>query len=91
MSLALEVGARAQGQPPSPQKNSVAKKSQPRKAGWINGQRVPKIAGLNPDEAVRLFGRKNPQHAFRQRGSKVVCPMSQICGMLKNPVIYVEV
>jgi len=24
---------------------------------------------------------KNPQHAFLRRGSKAVCPMSQICGM----------
>jgi hypothetical protein len=29
--------------------------------------------------------------AFPRRGSKTVCPMSQICGMLKNPAIYVEV
>jgi hypothetical protein len=34
-----------------------------------------------------FFERKNPQHAFLQKGSKAVCPMSQICGMLKNPVI----
>jgi hypothetical protein len=39
----------------------------------------------------RGFGRKNPQHAFLRRVSKAVYPMSQICGMLKNPVIYVEV
>jgi hypothetical protein len=42
---------------------------------------VPKIAGLFPAEAVGFFGQKNPQHAFLQKGSKVVCPMSQICGM----------
>jgi hypothetical protein len=42
-------------------------------------------------EPVGFFGPKNPQHAFLRRGSKAVCPMSQICGMLKNPVIYVEV
>jgi hypothetical protein len=35
----------------------------------------------NPAEAVGFFGRKNPQHAFLRRGSKAVCPMSQICGM----------
>jgi hypothetical protein len=34
-----------------------------------------------------FFGQKNPQHAFLRKGSKAVCPMSQICGMLKNPVI----
>jgi hypothetical protein len=42
-------------------------------------------------EAVGFFWRKKPQHAFLRRGSKAVCPMSQICGMLKNPVIHVEV
>jgi hypothetical protein len=25
-------------------------------------------------------GRKNPQHAFLRKGSKAVCPVSQICG-----------
>jgi hypothetical protein len=44
---------------------------------------LPKIAGY--------FGRKIPQHAFLRRGSKAVCPMSQICGMWKNPAIYLEV
>jgi hypothetical protein len=58
--------------------------------GLVVSMPVPKIAGSNPAEAVRFFGRKNPQHAFLRRGSKAVCPMSQICGMLKNPVIYVE-
>jgi len=37
------------------------------------------------------FGRKNPQYAFLRRGSKAVCPMSQICGMLKIPGNYMEV
>jgi hypothetical protein len=32
-------------------------------------------------KAVGFFGRKNPQQAFLRRGSKAVCPMSQICGM----------
>jgi hypothetical protein len=40
-----------------------------------------KMAGSNPAEAVGFFGRKNPQSAFLRRGSKAVCPMSQICGM----------
>ena len=52
---------------------------------------VPKIAGSNTAEAVGFLGRKNPQHAFLRRGSKAVCPMSQICGMLKTPGNYVEV
>jgi len=42
-------------------------------------------------ETVGFLGRKNPQHAFLLRGSKAVCPMSQICGMLKTPGNYVEV
>ena len=37
---------------------------------------VPKFAGSNPAEAVVFLGRKNPQHAFLQRGSKAVGPMS---------------
>ena len=37
---------------------------------------VPKFAGLNPAEAVRFLGQKNPQHAFLRRGSKAVGPMS---------------
>jgi hypothetical protein len=36
----------------------------------------------------RGFGRKNPQHAFLRKGSKAVCPMSQICDMSKNPTTY---
>jgi hypothetical protein len=36
---------------------------------------------------TQVRGFKNPQHAFFRKGSKAVCPMSQICGMLKNPVI----
>ena len=42
---------------------------------------APKFAGSNPAEAVGFFGRKNPQHAFLRRGSKRICPMSQLCGM----------
>jgi hypothetical protein len=34
-----------------------------------------------------FFGRRNPQHAFLRKGSKAVCPKSQICSMLKNTVI----
>ena len=42
---------------------------------------APKFAGSNPTEAVGFFGRKNPQHNFLRRGSKRICPMSQLCGM----------
>jgi hypothetical protein len=54
---------------------------------WWSSDLVPKIAGSNPAEAVGFFGRQNPQHAFLRRGSKAVCPMSQLCGMLKNPTM----
>ena len=37
---------------------------------------VSKFAGSNLAEAVGFLGRKNPQHAFLQRGSKAVGPMS---------------
>jgi hypothetical protein len=41
-----------------------------------------RVRGFKPGRS-----RKNPQHAFLRKGSKAVFPMSQICGMLKNPVI----
>jgi hypothetical protein len=37
--------------------------------------------GLKPGRSFQIFEQKNPQHAFLRRGSKAVCPMSQICGM----------
>jgi len=37
---------------------------------------VPKFAGSNLAEAVGFLGQRNPQHAFLQRGSKAVGPMS---------------
>ena len=37
---------------------------------------VPKFAGSNTAETVGFLGRKDPQHAFRRRGSKAVGPMS---------------
>jgi hypothetical protein len=37
--------------------------------------------GFEPGRSRRIFrAKKNPQHAFLRRGSKAVCPMSQICG-----------
>jgi hypothetical protein len=42
----------------------------------------PEFTGSNPAEAVGFFGHpKNPQYAFLRRGSKIICPMSQLCGM----------
>jgi hypothetical protein len=48
---------------------------------------VPELAGSNRPNPSDFFGRKNPQHDFLRKGTKAVCPMSQICGMVKNPVI----
>ena len=43
---------------------------------------IPKFVGSNPVLAVGfLQGDKNPQHAFLRKGSKIIGPMSQICGM----------
>jgi hypothetical protein len=33
---------------------------------------------------------KNPQHAFLRRGSKTICPMSELWGMYKNPALFVN-
>jgi hypothetical protein len=35
---------------------------------------VPKFAGSHPAEAVGFLGRKNPQHSFLRRGSKLLVP-----------------
>jgi hypothetical protein len=49
---------------------------------WCIGSVLAKFAGSNPAEAVGfLKGDKNPQHAFLRKGSKIIGPMSQICGM----------
>jgi hypothetical protein len=37
---------------------------------------VPEFAGSIPTEAVGW--EKNPQHAFLRRGSKIICPMTQL-------------
>jgi hypothetical protein len=42
------------------------------------------VRGFKPG---RFFGWQNPQHAFLWRRSKAVCPLSQLCGMLKNTAI----
>jgi hypothetical protein len=47
-----------------------------------------RVRGFKPGRSRQIFsGEKNPQHAFLRKGSKAVCPISQICCMLKNPVI----
>jgi hypothetical protein len=49
---------------------------------------VTQDRGFAPDQSLRIFRAKNSQHVFLRKGSKAVCPMSQICGMSKNPIIY---
>jgi hypothetical protein len=46
-----------------------------------------RVRGFKPGRSRRIFRAKNTQHAFLRRGSKAVCTMSQLCGMLKNPAI----
>ena len=48
------------------------------------------FGGLVVSMLASGLGRKNPQHAFLRRGSKRICPMSRLCGMQKNLVIYVN-
>jgi hypothetical protein len=44
--------------------------------------RKPEFAGSNPAEAVGFFGHpENPHYAFLRKGSKIICPMSHLCGM----------
>jgi hypothetical protein len=50
------------------------------------------FAGSNPAEAVGFFGHpKNPQYAFLRKGSKIICLMSQLCGMSKIPSVFPEI
>jgi hypothetical protein len=47
--------------------------------------------GFAPDRSRLDFSSwKNPQHAFLQRGSKRISPMSQLWGMLKNSALFVN-
>jgi hypothetical protein len=42
-----------------------------------------RVRGFDPDRSRWIFFPmwKNPQHAFLRRGSKIICPMSQLWGM----------
>ena len=42
---------------------------------------ITKNRRLKPGRNRRIFRAKNPQHAFLQRGSKAVGPISQIFGI----------
>jgi hypothetical protein len=79
--------------------SSGVKQSKKRRAGHLKmgqiqrGLVVSMLAagtqdrGFKPGRRRRIFSGKNPQRAFLRRGSKTVCPMSQLCGMLKIPTV----
>jgi hypothetical protein len=47
-----------------------------------DGPLEPEFAGSNPAEAVGFFGHpENPHYAFLRRGSKIIYPMFQLCGI----------
>ena len=49
------------------------------------------VCAFKPGRSRWIFSDvKNPQHAFLRRGSKRICPMSQLWAMSKNLVIYVN-
>ena len=49
------------------------------------------VCGFKPGRSRWILSDvKNPQNAFLRRGSKRICPMSQLCGMSKILVIYVN-
>jgi len=52
---------------------------------WSRGSVPPlstQVRGFKPGQSRKDFSeRKNPQHAFLQKGCKAVGPMLQICGM----------
>ena len=52
-------------------------------ASVVQRQRSTQVCGFKPGRSIRIFGRKNPEHAFLRRRSKAVGPMSQICGIKK--------
>jgi hypothetical protein len=47
-----------------------------RRLRWSSSSRVQ-----TRPKPLDFYGRKNPQHAFLRRGSKRICPMSQLCCM----------
>jgi hypothetical protein len=49
------------------------------------------VSMLASETQDRGFDPGRSRRNFRGGGSKTVCPMSQLCDMLKTPVTYVEV
>jgi hypothetical protein len=70
-----------------PQKMSTPTCSPPRAPIERERERERERDAPCPEPIFICLSIKRP----RVRGSKAVCPMSQICGMLKNPVMYVKV
>jgi hypothetical protein len=56
------------------------------KSGF-GGLVVSMLASGTRPKPSDFFERKNPQHAFLRKGSKAVCPVSQICGTIKKTLV----
>jgi hypothetical protein len=52
------------------------------------GREYAQFAGSHPAEAVGFLGRKNPQHAFLQRGSKAVGFIIQDSCIVRIPFCF---
>jgi hypothetical protein len=48
-----------------------------------------RVRGFKPLDFSGI--QKNPQYAFVRKGSKIICPMSQLCGMSKIPSVFPEI
>jgi len=59
--------------------------------GLLHSELVMNSNGGFGGLVVSALASGTQDHAFLRRGSKAVCPMSHICGMLKTPGNYVEV
>jgi len=56
-----------------------------RRLRWSSSEHAdlwhPSLRFQTRPKPLDFYGRKNPQHAFHRRGSKRICPMSQLCGI----------
>ena len=48
------------------------------------------VFGFKPGRSRWIFRTYKSSASFLRRGSKRICPISQLCGMSKNLVIYVN-
>jgi hypothetical protein len=52
-----------------------------------------RVRGFKPGRSHWIFSgiQKNPQYSFLRKGSKIICPMSQLYGMSKIPSVFPEI